>query len=157
VCALSWEMVFQGDDGNNKPAVNGNQGFLPQPDTLNPATPAAGTTTADIPVGTASPATINATATSTGQSADEVLTVGGQAFTLTAAAAAGSTSLTGTFATNPTTVDIPPGSAVVLPATIDPANGAITSLPVAPLATGFGSTALVSGQIVTVASGGSRQ
>jgi hypothetical protein len=152
VCALTWELVFQGDDGNNKPAVSGNQGFLLQPTPLNPATPAAGTTTADIPVGTVSPATISVSATSTGLSTGEKLTVGGQAFTLTANAASGSTSLTGNFATSPTTVDIPSASAVVIPATIDPLNGAITSLPVAAT-----TNQLFTNQVVTVGSGSNTQ
>jgi hypothetical protein len=75
-----------------------------------------------------------------------------QVFMLTADAPAGSTSLTVSFTPSPTTIDYPSGSTVTLPAFIDPANGAITSLPVQPL-----TNQLFSGQVVTVGSGSSTQ
>ena len=84
--------------------------------------PAASTTTADLPSGTASPTTLAVTATSVALSAGQIVTVSTpttglfyQTFTLAAAAPAGSTSLSVTFTPTPTTQDFPVGSTVTLP------------------------------------------
>ena len=85
--------------------------------------PAASTTTADLPIGTASPTTLQVTATSVALSVGQTVTVSTpttglfyQSFTVTAAEPAGSTSIPVTFTPSPTTqADLPVGSTVTLP------------------------------------------